>query len=229
MTDTEEAILIAGTRDDRPDGQRTLRPRQATSEPNRRLWFGAEFNGSGDQVWFRIDEESIGRLPRQDARGQGPPPHRRALLSRVKNACGWCSAEQETRAGSRTGPRSGRARPRPGRAAADESTTAVGTNSPGASRRPGWRSTRSCSAKPSLLRGAPPGAEVLQVLVAQGVVPQQVRLALRQGEQDRPLPAGQDDRDFDPGLRPGRRCSQGRALTGRPVRGLPPFGSHRSL
>ena len=43
-----------------------------------------------------------------------------------------------------------------------------------------------------LVAGAPPGPDLLQVLVAQGVVPQQVRLALRQGEQGRPLPAGQD-------------------------------------
>ena len=43
-----------------------------------------------------------------------------------------------------------------------------------------------------LVAGAPPHTDVLQVLVAQGVVPQQVRLALRQGEQGRPLPAGQD-------------------------------------
>ena len=43
-----------------------------------------------------------------------------------------------------------------------------------------------------LVAGAPPGPDVLQVLVAQGVVAQQVRLALRQGEQGRPLPAGQD-------------------------------------
>ena len=31
-----------------------------------------------------------------------------------------------------------------------KSTTAGGTNSPGASRRPGWRSTHSCSAKQDL-------------------------------------------------------------------------------
>ena len=43
-----------------------------------------------------------------------------------------------------------------------------------------------------LVVGASPGPDVLQVLVAQGVVAQQVRLALRQGEQGRPLPAGQD-------------------------------------
>ena len=43
-----------------------------------------------------------------------------------------------------------------------------------------------------LVAGTPPGPDVLQVFVAQGVVAQQVRLALRKGKQGRPLPAGQD-------------------------------------
>ena len=43
-----------------------------------------------------------------------------------------------------------------------------------------------------LVAGTPPDLDVLQVLVAQGVVAQQVRLALRKGKQGRPLPAGQD-------------------------------------
>ncbi len=34
-----------------------------------------------------------------------------------------------------------------------------------------------------LVAGAPPGPDVLQVFVAQGVVAQQVRIALREGEQ----------------------------------------------
>ena len=42
-----------------------------------------------------------------------------------------------------------------------------------------------------LVAGAPPGPDVLQVLIAQSVVPQQIRLTLRQSEQGRPLPAGQ--------------------------------------
>ena len=41
-------------------------------------------------------------------------------------------------------------------------------------------------------RRVAPEADVLQVFVAQGVVAQQVRLALRKGKQGRPLPAGQD-------------------------------------
>ena len=54
---------------------------------------------------------------------------------------------------------------------------------------PGWRSTHSCRAKPSLFVAASPSPDVQKVLVAQGVVAQQVRVALRQGEQGRPLPA----------------------------------------
>ena len=82
MADAEEAILITGRRDDWPGGPRTLTPRKATREPNGVLWFGAEFEGSDDQVWFRIDEGSIGRLPDQTPEARG----RRlldALLTRV--------------------------------------------------------------------------------------------------------------------------------------------------
>jgi len=63
VTDDDAAIVIAGRRDDWPDGPRTLRPRQATREPNGTLWFGAELDSTGDQVWFRIDQQSIGRMP----------------------------------------------------------------------------------------------------------------------------------------------------------------------
>ena len=60
--------------------------------------------------------------------------------------------------------------------------------------------------KPSLLRGRRRAPDVLQVLVAQGVVAQQVRLALRKGKQGRPLPAGQVNlyHDFASGLRDDR-------------------------
>ena len=71
VTDTEGTILIAGTRDDWPDGPRTLRPRQATREPNGALCFGAELDDSADQVWFRIDEQSIGRMPDQTPAAKG--------------------------------------------------------------------------------------------------------------------------------------------------------------
>ena len=43
-----------------------------------------------------------------------------------------------------------------------------------------------------LVAGTPPGPDVLQVFVAQGVVAQQVGLALRKGKQGRPLPACQN-------------------------------------
>ena len=45
-----------------------------------------------------------------------------------------------------------------------------------------------------LVAGAPPGPDVLQVFVAQGVVARQVRPALRKGKQGRPLPACQKER-----------------------------------
>ena len=84
MTDDDAAIVIAGLRDDWPDGPRTLRPRPATREPNGTLWFGAELDGSGDQVWFRIDEQSIGRMPDKTPGAKG---HRLvdALLAQVRN------------------------------------------------------------------------------------------------------------------------------------------------
>ena len=66
-----------------------------------------------------------------------------------------------------------------------KSTTAGGTNSPGASKRPG-RSTHSLQREAQLVAGTPPGSDVLQVFVAQGVVAQQVGLALRKGKQGRP-------------------------------------------
>ena len=54
MTGGEMAIVIAGTRRDWPGGPRTLTPREPTREPNGTLWFGAELDPDGDQVWFRI-------------------------------------------------------------------------------------------------------------------------------------------------------------------------------
>lgn len=85
MSNAESAIVIAGRRDDWPDGPRTLEPRMATREPNGTLWFGADLDGSGDQVWFRIDEASIGRLPDKTPEAKG----RRlvdALLTRVRTS-----------------------------------------------------------------------------------------------------------------------------------------------
>ena len=84
MTDKNPAIVIAGMRSDWPDGPRTLRPRQATREPNGALWFGADLDGSDDQVWFRINQESIGQMPDKTPEAKG----RRlvdALLAQVRN------------------------------------------------------------------------------------------------------------------------------------------------
>ncbi len=50
----------------RPGWPRTLTPREPTREPNgQSLWFGAELDPDGDhdQVWFRIAEVAIGRMP----------------------------------------------------------------------------------------------------------------------------------------------------------------------
>lgn len=59
MPDSEHAIVIAAAAEDCPDG-RTLTPRQTTREPNGTLWFGADLEREGDQLWFRIDEQAIG-------------------------------------------------------------------------------------------------------------------------------------------------------------------------
>ncbi len=71
MPDGEHAIVIARTAGDRPDG-RTWTPRKATREPNGTLWFGADMDPAGDQVWFRIEEDALRRMPdtTPEARGQ---------------------------------------------------------------------------------------------------------------------------------------------------------------
>lgn len=62
MNDGPE-IVIEGTRADWPGGARTLLPRDPGREPNgQTLWFGAEVDPDGCQVWFRITSESIGRM-----------------------------------------------------------------------------------------------------------------------------------------------------------------------
>ena len=72
MPGGELAIVIAGRREDWPGGPQTLAPREPTREPNgQTLWVGAELDPDGDhhdQVWFRIAEEAIGRMPEKDAR-----------------------------------------------------------------------------------------------------------------------------------------------------------------
>ena len=67
MADSELAIVIAGRRGDWPGGPRTLMPR----DPNGTLWFGADLDPDGDQVWFRIGEEAVGRMPAETPLGRG--------------------------------------------------------------------------------------------------------------------------------------------------------------
>ncbi len=71
MADGELAIVIAGRRGDWPGGPQTLTPREPTREPNGTLWFGAELDPDGDQVWFRIGEEALGRMPAETPAGRG--------------------------------------------------------------------------------------------------------------------------------------------------------------
>ena len=71
MTGGELAIVIAGTRGDWPGGPRTLTPREPTREPNGTLWFGAELDPDGDQVWFRIAEDAVGRMPAETPADRG--------------------------------------------------------------------------------------------------------------------------------------------------------------
>ncbi len=70
MPDSEQAIVIAGPVEDRPDGP-TLTPRKATREPNGTLWFGADLEPTEDQVWFRIEEDAIRRMPDATPKARG--------------------------------------------------------------------------------------------------------------------------------------------------------------
>ena len=89
MVDGEHAIVIAATAEDWPGG--TLTPREATREPNGTLWFGAELHPSGDQVWFRIEEGAIGRMPEATPESRG-----RRLLDALKR---WIKADRPLRCG----------------------------------------------------------------------------------------------------------------------------------
>ena len=46
-------------------------PRAPGREPNGTFWFGAELNPDGDQVWFRIAAEDIGRMPAETSTARG--------------------------------------------------------------------------------------------------------------------------------------------------------------
>ena len=58
---------------DWPGGPRTLPPRESIREPSGTLWFGAELDPDRDheQVWFRIAEEAIGRMPEKPPADRG--------------------------------------------------------------------------------------------------------------------------------------------------------------
>ena len=71
MADDGLAIIIEGRRGDWPGGTRTLTPRAPGREPNGTFWFGAELNPDGDQVWFRIAAEDIGRMPPETSTDRG--------------------------------------------------------------------------------------------------------------------------------------------------------------
>ena len=67
----EPAIRSVQERVVSPGGARTLTARDPTREPNGTFWFGAELGPDGDQVWFRIAEEAIGRMPEKTPRARG--------------------------------------------------------------------------------------------------------------------------------------------------------------
>ena len=90
MLASEQAIVIARTAEDRPDG-RTLTPRKATREPNGTLWFGADLDHAGDQVWFRIEEDAIRRMPDATPEARG-----RRLLDALAV---WLAADRSLRRG----------------------------------------------------------------------------------------------------------------------------------
>ena len=74
MTGGELAVVIEGRREDCedwPGGSRTLTAREPTREPNGTFWFGAELGPDGEQVWFRIAEEAVGRMPEKTPRDRG--------------------------------------------------------------------------------------------------------------------------------------------------------------
>ena len=58
-----------------------MMPRDRMREPNGIVWFGVEFDPDGDQVWFRIPEEALGRMPEETSADPRRPPHRRSSSS----------------------------------------------------------------------------------------------------------------------------------------------------
>ena len=59
MLASEQAIVIAGTGEDWPDG-RTLTPRKPTHEPNPDYARGADFGGdTGATVWYKRSVHNV--------------------------------------------------------------------------------------------------------------------------------------------------------------------------
>ena len=65
------AIVIAGRREDWPGGARTLTPLEPSRDPNGAFWFGAELDPDVRQVWFRINEEAVARMPEETPKARG--------------------------------------------------------------------------------------------------------------------------------------------------------------
>ena len=91
MADDELAIVIAARRDDWPGGPGTLTARTPTSEPDGTLWFGAELDSTGDQVWFRITAEAVRRMLETTPDGRG-----RRLLDALHV---WLAADRSLKCG----------------------------------------------------------------------------------------------------------------------------------
>ena len=65
-------IVIEGSRGDWPGGARTLTPRESFLEHNgQTLWFGADLDPDGSQVWFRISSEAVRRMREQTPTARG--------------------------------------------------------------------------------------------------------------------------------------------------------------
>ena len=91
MADGELAIVIDGRRGDWPGGPQTLTPREPTREPNGTLWFGAELDPAGGQVWSGQSSEKRRRL--DELTGMLEPGDRLVVseLSRLSRSLGFHS------------------------------------------------------------------------------------------------------------------------------------------
>ena len=67
----EPQIVIGGTRDDWPDGPRTLTPLPRRDFPDDTMCFRAQFDPSGNEVRFRIAADDIHRMQEQTPQDRG--------------------------------------------------------------------------------------------------------------------------------------------------------------